>query len=84
MTHKHRKAPPHPNDQVIHMYTNSLQNRKASKPDNIPSHMLRKYAFQMPDVLLDIFNIFLGQAIVSSSLKTATIILESVSNVRSE
>ncbi|MCJ8741284.1 hypothetical protein PDJAM_G00068850 [Pangasius djambal] len=48
--------------------------RKAAGPDNIPGHVLRDCAAQLTDVLTDIFNISLSQAVIPTCLKSTTII----------
>ncbi|KAK3514879.1 hypothetical protein QTP70_033815, partial [Hemibagrus guttatus] len=47
---------------------------KAAGPDNIPGKVLRECAEQLADVFTDIFNISLSSAVVSTCLKTTTII----------
>ncbi|XP_059831519.1 uncharacterized protein LOC132397158 [Hypanus sabinus] len=48
--------------------------RKAGGPDNIPGCVLKEHADVLADVLTDIFNISLSQAIVPRCFKTSTII----------
>ncbi len=48
--------------------------RKAAGPDNIPGRVLKDCAFQLSEVLTDIFNISLFQAKVPSCFKSTTII----------
>ncbi len=48
--------------------------RKAAGPDNIPGRVLKDCAAQLMDVLTDIFNTSLSQAIVPTCLKSTTII----------
>ncbi|KAI2645554.1 hypothetical protein H4Q32_025440 [Labeo rohita] len=48
--------------------------RKAAGPDNIPGHALRDCAAQLTDVLTDIFNTSLSQAVVPTCLKSTSII----------
>ncbi|XP_072923421.1 uncharacterized protein [Hemitrygon akajei] len=48
--------------------------RKTGGPNNIPGHVLKEYADVFADVLTDIFNISLSQAIVPRCFKTSTII----------
>ncbi|GAA6231470.1 uncharacterized protein LOC109141784 [Lates japonicus] len=47
---------------------------KAAGPDNIPGRVLKGCAHQLTEVLTDIFNTSLKQAVVPTCLKTATII----------
>ncbi|XP_055487592.1 uncharacterized protein LOC129694857 [Leucoraja erinacea] len=47
---------------------------KAVGPDNIPGRVLKECAEELADVLTNIFNISLSQAIVPTSLKTSMII----------
>ena len=48
--------------------------RKAAGPDNIPGRVLKDCAEELTDVLTDIFNISLSQAVVPSCFKETTII----------
>ncbi|KAI3373176.1 hypothetical protein L3Q82_006371 [Scortum barcoo] len=48
--------------------------RKAAGPDNISGWVLKGCAYQLTEVLTDIFNTSLQQAAVPTCLKTATII----------
>ncbi|KAM9313509.1 uncharacterized protein KZ484_025085 [Pholidichthys leucotaenia] len=48
--------------------------RKAAGPDNIPGHVLRDCASELVDVLTDIYNISLSQAIVPRCFKTSIIV----------
>ncbi|KAI2646963.1 hypothetical protein H4Q32_030697 [Labeo rohita] len=48
--------------------------RKAAGPDNIPGRVLRDCAAQLTDVLTDIFNTSLSQAVVPTCLKSTSII----------
>ncbi|KAI3371632.1 hypothetical protein L3Q82_024198, partial [Scortum barcoo] len=48
--------------------------RKAAGPDNISGRVLKGCAYQLTEVLTDIFNTSLQQAAVPTCLKTATII----------
>ncbi len=48
--------------------------RKAAGPDNIPGCVLRDCAAQLTDVLTDIFNTSLSQAVVPTFLKSTSII----------
>ncbi len=48
--------------------------RKAAGPDNIPGRVLKDCAAQLTDVLTDIFNTSLRQAVVPTCLKSTTII----------
>ncbi|KAL0153052.1 hypothetical protein M9458_051651 [Cirrhinus mrigala] len=47
---------------------------KAAGPDNIPGRVLRDCAAQLTDVLTDIFNTSLSQAVVPTCLKSTSII----------
>ncbi len=48
--------------------------RKAAGPDNIPGRVLKDCAEQLTDVLTDIFNTSLSQAVTPTCLKSTTII----------
>ncbi len=48
--------------------------QKAAGPDNIPGRVLKDCAAQLTDVLTDIFNTSLSQAVVPTCLKSTTII----------
>ncbi len=48
--------------------------RKAAGPNNIPGRVLKDCAAQLMDVLTDIFNTSLSQAVVTTCLKSTTII----------
>ncbi len=48
--------------------------RKAVGPDNIPGCVLKDCAEQLTDVLTDIFNTSLSQAVIPTCLKSTTII----------
>ncbi|KAK3523842.1 hypothetical protein QTP70_010453 [Hemibagrus guttatus] len=48
--------------------------QKSAGPDNIPGRVLRECAEQLVDVFTDIFNISLSSAVVSTCLKTMTIV----------
>ena len=48
--------------------------RKAAGPDNIPGRVLRDCADSLTDVLTDIFNISLSQAVIPECFKATTII----------
>uniref|UniRef100_A0A8C1GTL4 Reverse transcriptase domain-containing protein n=1 Tax=Cyprinus carpio TaxID=7962 RepID=A0A8C1GTL4_CYPCA len=51
-----------------------IKARKAPGPDNIPGRVLRDCAAELTDVLTDIFNISLSQAVVFTCFKATTII----------
>ncbi|KAL0202435.1 hypothetical protein M9458_000453, partial [Cirrhinus mrigala] len=51
-----------------------LNPRKAVVPDNTPGRILRDCAAQLTDVLTDIFNTSLSQAVVPTCLKSTSII----------
>ncbi len=70
-----------PNDQVLCLFPADVREtlsrinpRKAAGPDNIPGHVLRDCAAQLTDVLTDIFNTSLSQAVVPTCLKSTSII----------
>ncbi len=46
---------------------------KAAGPDNIPGRVLKDCAEQLTDVLTDIFNTSLSQAVIPTCLKSTTI-----------
>ena len=48
--------------------------RKAAGPDNIPGRVLRDCADSLTDVLTDIYNTSLNQAIIPASFKATTIV----------
>ncbi len=74
-----QKAPPPPGDQVM-MLSDDVRSlsrinaHKAPGPDNIPGHVLRDCAVELTDVITDIFNISLSQAVVPTCFKATTII----------
>ncbi|KAK3529810.1 hypothetical protein QTP86_004623 [Hemibagrus guttatus] len=77
-----RKTIPPPEDQVLCLTTADVMKtlcrvnpRKAAGPDNIPGRVLRECAEQLVDVFIDIFKISLSSAVVSTCLKTTSIIL---------
>ncbi|KAI2668505.1 hypothetical protein H4Q32_005238 [Labeo rohita] len=51
-----------------------MNHRKAAGPDNIPGRVLRDRAAQLTDVLTDIFNTSLSQAVIPTCLKSTSII----------
>ncbi len=53
--------------------------RKAAGPDSIPGHVLKDCAAQLTDVLTDIFNTSLSQAVAPTCLKSTTILKSPVS-----
>ncbi|KAL0148752.1 hypothetical protein M9458_055930 [Cirrhinus mrigala] len=70
-----------PNDQVLCLSAADIRKtlsrinlRKAAGPDNIPGRVLRECAAQLTDVLTDIFNTSLSQAVVPTCLKSTSII----------
>ncbi len=80
MTNLHKKLPTPPNDQVlclspvdVRKTLSRVNPRKAAGPDNIPCRVLRDCAEQLTDVLTDIFNISLSQAVVPTCFKSTTI-----------
>ncbi len=75
MTHLHK------NDQALCLSPADVRNtlsrinpRKAAGPDNIPGRVLKDCAAQLTDVLTDIFNTSLSQAVIPTCLKSTTII----------
>ncbi len=75
-----QKLPTPPNDQVlclspvdVRKTLSRINPRKAAGPDNIPGRVLRDCAEQLTDVLTDIFNTSLSQAVVPTCLKSTTI-----------
>ncbi len=76
-----QKLPTPPNDQALCLSAADVRKtlsrinpRKASIPDNIPGRVLKDCAAQLTDVLTDIFNTSLSQAVVPTCLKSTTII----------
>ncbi len=76
-----QKLLPSPNDQVlclspadVRKTLSRINPRKAAGPDNIPGRVLRDCAAQLTDVLTDIFNTSLSQAVVPTCLKSTSII----------
>ncbi len=76
-----QKLPTPPNDQAfclspadVRKTLSRINPRKAAGPDNIPGRVLRDCAAQLTDVLTDIFNTSLSQAVVPTCLKSTTII----------
>ncbi len=76
-----QKLPTPPNDQAlclspadVRKTLSRINPRKAVGPDNIPGHVLKDCAAQLTDVLTDIFNTSLSQAVVPTCLKSTTII----------
>ncbi|KAK3513105.1 hypothetical protein QTP70_001677 [Hemibagrus guttatus] len=69
-----------PTNQVLCLSTANVKRTcrvnpwKSAGPENIPGRLLRECAEQLADVFTDIFNISLSSAVVSTSLKTTTII----------
>ncbi len=70
-----------PNDQALCLSAADVRKtlsrinpRKAAGPDNIPGRVLKDCAAQLTDVLTDIFNTSLSQAVVPTCLKSTTII----------
>ncbi len=77
-----QKLPTPPNDQAlclspadVRKTLSSINPRKAAGPDNIPGRVLKDCAEQLTDVLTDIFNTSLSQAVIPTCLKSTTIIL---------
>ncbi len=76
-----QKLPTPPNDQALCLSAADVRKTlsrinpwKAAGPDNIPGHVLKDCAAQLTDVLTDIFNTSLSQAVVPTCLKSTTII----------
>ena len=76
-----QKTVPQPGEQALCLTPSSVRRvlsqinpRKAAGPDNISGRVLRDCAEQLKDVLTDIFNTSLRQAVVPKCLKSATII----------
>ncbi|KAL0154309.1 hypothetical protein M9458_050422 [Cirrhinus mrigala] len=70
-----------PNNQVLCLSAADVRKtltrinpRKAAGPDSIPGRVLRDCAAQLMDVLTDIFNTSLSQAVVPTCLKSTSII----------
>ncbi len=69
-----QKLPTPPNDQAlclspadVRKFLSRINPRKAAGPDNIPDRVLRDCAAQLTDVLTDIFNTSLSQAVIPTS-----------------
>ncbi len=76
-----QKLPTPPKDQALCLSAADVRKtlsrinpRKAAGPDNIPGRVLKDCAAQLTDVLTDIFNTSLSQAVVPTCLKSTTII----------
>ncbi len=76
-----QKLPTPPNDQALCLSATDVRKtlsrinpRKAAGPDNIPGRVLKDCVAQLTDVLKDIFNTSLSQAVVPTCLKSKTII----------
>ncbi len=76
-----QKLPTPPNDQALCLSPANVRKtlsrinpRKAAGPDNIPGRVQKDCAAQLTDVLTDIFNTSLSQAVVPTCLKSTTII----------
>ncbi|KAI2646667.1 hypothetical protein H4Q32_027929 [Labeo rohita] len=76
-----QKLPTPPNNQALCLSPADVRKtlsrvnpRKAAGPDNIPGRVLRDCAAQLMDVLTDIFNTSLSQAVVPTCLKSTSII----------
>ncbi len=68
-----------PNDQAlclspadVRKTLSRINPRKAAGPDNIPGRVLKDCAEQLTDVLTDIFNTSLSQAVIPTCLKSTT------------
>ncbi len=76
-----QKLPTPPNDQAlclspadVRKTLSRINPRKAAGPHNIPGRVLKDCAEQLTDVLTDIFNTSLSQAVIPTCLKSTTII----------
>ncbi|KAM7374814.1 hypothetical protein PAMP_007451 [Pampus punctatissimus] len=76
-----QKTTPPPGDQVLSLSLASVRRslsrintHKAAGPDNIPGRVLKDCAEELTDVLTDIFNTSLSQAVVPTCFKNTTII----------
>ncbi len=76
-----QKLPTPPNDQAlclspadVRKTLSRINPRKSAGPDNIPGRVLKDCAEQLTDVLRDIFNTSLSQAVIPTCLKSMTII----------
>ncbi|KAI2667011.1 hypothetical protein H4Q32_029349 [Labeo rohita] len=76
-----QKLPTPPNNQALCLSPADVRKtlsrvnpHKAAGPDNIPGRVLRDCAAQLTDVLTDIFNTLLSQAVVPTCLKSTSII----------
>ncbi len=76
-----QKLPTPPNDQALCLSAADVRKtlsrinpRKAAGPDNIPGRVLKDCAAPLTDVLTDIFNTSLSQAVIPTCLKSTTII----------
>ncbi len=76
-----QKLPTPPNDQALCLSAADVRKtlsrinpRKAAGPENIPGHVLKDCAAQLTDVLTDIFNTSLSQAVIPTCLKSTTMI----------
>ncbi len=80
MTHLHKNCPHLPMTRRclsaadVRKTLSRINPRKAAGPDNIPGRVLKDCAAQLTDVLTDIFNTSLSQAVVPTCLKSTTII----------
>ncbi len=70
-----QKLPTPPNDQAlclspadVRKTLSRINPRKAAGPDNIPGRVLKDCAEQLTDVLTDIFNTSLSQAVIPPTL----------------
>ncbi|XP_053702104.1 uncharacterized protein LOC128747907 [Synchiropus splendidus] len=80
-TNPARKAAPHSDEQTLRLDTATVQRTlrkvnasKAAGPDNIPGRLIKECADQLSQVLTDIFNTSLTQAVVPPCFKSAIII----------
>ncbi|KAI3368906.1 hypothetical protein L3Q82_025426 [Scortum barcoo] len=72
--HQENRAPQGVTAAEVRRTLQRINPRKAAGPDNISGRVLKGCAYQLTEVLTDIFNTSLQQAAVPTCLKTATII----------
>ena len=75
------KTPPRSDNETLHLDPADVRRtllkvnpRKAAGPDNIPGHVLIDCADQLTNVLMDIYNTSLSQAIIPACFKATNII----------
>lgn len=72
ITHLHGKDYHCPSSFNVRKTLSRINPCKAGSPENIPGHVLRDCAEQLTDVLTDIFNTSLSQAVILTCLITTT------------